>query len=183
MTTKTHFETGAITSFGLGGIYFALKTGKVYEGLDHTTLMTLLNSVMIYAGFTIGAIYPDISDFATPVGEDLGWDQKFQDRGITHTLLNVIGLGIWLLPVFIVPFFSNIEMEWLLILVASIAAGCIHHMILDTLTPDGIAWFYPITKKHISIPLIRGPKSEFIFRILYLVVMIILSVHWNAWNL
>lgn len=179
MTTKTHFETGLATAFGLAGLYFTTKIGNSYSELDHNTLMALLNVVMIWVGVTAGAIYPDISIQNSEVANGMNWEVFFGKRGITHTLVNVVGLGIWFLPAILISHFGNVDMTWLLFLVGSIMIGCVQHMALDSLTPQGIAWLYPLTDKHFNIPLVRGAKSEKLFRIVYFAIMIPIAVHWN----
>jgi len=146
MTARTH-DLAAITALG---IVFVLMPEQVI------TLSTLL--IAVFANL-IGGITPDIDQPTAPfwrnlpVGKYLGkiFDKMLGGhRFISHSILGLALFGYLchLLLVFIHPIMPsvNITIVWWAFMI-----GMFSHLVMDTLTKEGIPWFLPIPVK-IGLP-------------------------------
>lgn len=88
------------------------------------------------------------------------WDGLFDHRQELHTLVNAIGSALPFLLIYGILSIFGLKLPWLLAMGAGMSLGCIWHMIIDTFTPQGIMWLYPLTRKRFSIPLVRSGKTE-----------------------
>ncbi|MFT4144396.1 MAG: metal-dependent hydrolase [Mobilitalea sp.] len=165
MTLKTHFETGIGLSLLLGGMLIQ----KIYfMDISSASKIGILGAILI--GVTAGSVYPDFDRDESNLNEkdlNLRWENKLDHRGVVHTLINAVGVALpFLLLDFMLSKVTSLDLTWIAILGLSMSVGCIWHMILDSLTPDGIMWLYPITRYRFRIPLIKNSATERLFRIL-----------------
>ena len=165
MTLKTHFETGIGLSLLLGGMLIE----KIYfMDISSASKIGILGAILI--GVTAGSVYPDFDRDESNLNEkglNLRWENKLDHRGVVHTLINAVGVALpFLLLDFMFSKVTSLDLTWIAILGLSMSVGCIWHMILDSLTPNGIMWLYPITMHRFRIPLIKNSATERLFRIL-----------------
>lgn len=117
-----HFYTAytVVGSMILAGLYFVPSST---EGFQLATILL---------AFTLGALLPDIDSEESTIGRYFPFISKvIPHRTITHTIWAVmllVGLG-W--------YFDSI-------LVLALAAGYALHILQDSFSKQGIAWFYPI---------------------------------------
>lgn len=111
-----------------------------FTGLSHiffgigTSLMLGLDEPMIVMS-GIGSLFPDIDHPYSLIGRYLPFARLFnlKHRGFTHSLFGlVIFSGI-------VSLFS---IDWGI----GFFIGYLAHLLADSLTPTGVAWFYPVVK-------------------------------------
>lgn len=126
MLARTHFWAGAIT-----GILTGAPANVVISGIS--SLLPDIDHANSWAGRR------------TPV---VSWSIQalFGHRGVMHSLLGAL-LVSWLVPVLAGYLGLSISREVVL-------TGYLSHLALDTLTPGGILWLWPLPWK-IAIPLVR----------------------------
>ena len=142
MTARTH-DLAAITA--LGAVVFL-------EPLRTFTLGTLLMALLFNQ---IGGILPDIDQPTAPFWRDLpigGFFGRVIDktlgghRFITHSILGLALFGFLthLLLVFLHPIIPrvNIGYVWWAFMI-----GMVSHLVMDTLTKEGVPWLLPIPIK------------------------------------
>lgn len=116
----TYLAYSIVGSMILAGLYFVPSSTYGFQ------LATIL------LAFTLGALLPDIDSENSTIGRYFLFISKsIPHRTITHTvwaLALVVGLG-W--------YFESIQ-------VLALAAGYGIHILQDTFSKQGIAWFYPI---------------------------------------
>ena len=142
MTGRTH-DLAAITA--LGAVVFI-------EPLRTVTLATVLLSLLANQ---LGGIAPDIDQPTAPLWKNLPVGKFFGKmidksfgghRFITHSLLGIAIFGFlvhWLL-VFFHPVMPrvNIGYVWWAFII-----GMVSHLIMDTLTKEGVPWLLPLPVK------------------------------------
>lgn len=77
----------------------------------------------------IGSTLPDI-DLILPF---------FKHRGITHSILGVLFVTIWF-KIMLIQIGIVQELE------IAFVAGYLSHLVLDSCTPQGVKWLYPLSK-------------------------------------
>lgn len=144
MTARTH-DLAALNALAI--ISLAASSG------DHKiTLSTLLISLLANQ---IGGITPDIDQPTAPFWRNLpvgGYFGKLIDkmlgghRFLTHS---IVGLGLFaflsnLLLHFLHPIMRSVDIHlvWLAFLV-----GMVSHLVMDTLTKEGVPWLLPLPMK------------------------------------
>lgn len=181
MTLKTHFETGIGLSMLIGGM--------AYQHIDAMNIsdsakLGILGAILI--GITAGSVYPDIDLNGSNLNAEnirLQWESNFDHRGIVHTLVN-IGLTLpFLLLWKVLSILTPFNFTWVAVLGISMVLGCLWHMVLDSLTPKGIMWLYPLTVFRFRIPIIRNYATERIFRIIVTGILVYFAVQIWAVNL
>lgn len=90
---------------------------------------------------TVGALAAD-ADFLLPAG--LGW--PFVHRGITHTL-----------PVAALAVAAALAVDRRL--GAAFGVGYVSHLVVDTTTPTGVPWLYPLTDTSFYLDLVTTGHS------------------------
>ena len=102
----------------------------------------------------IGAMIPD-------------FDLKFgkYHRKIFHNLF-------FLLIVIFIGFYSNLINQTIAII---ISIGFVSHLIMDSLTPSGIMYFWPIEKPKIKGPIKTGSLNEYLVMIILLLIIALIS--------
>lgn len=117
---QTYLAYSLVGSTILAGLYFVPSTTYAFE------LATIL------LAFTLGALLPDIDSEESTIGRYfLLVSKAIPHRTFTHTIWAVavlVGLG-W--------YFDSIQ-------VMALAAGYAIHILQDTFSKQGIAWFYPV---------------------------------------
>lgn len=142
MTARTH-DLAAITALGLVVLAQPLRT---------VTLSTAI--VAIFANL-IGGITPDIDQPTAPFWRNLPVGKYFGrvfdkllggHRFLTHSILGLALFGFamhWLL-IFLQPIMKNVNIDlvWWAFMI-----GMVSHLIMDTLTKEGVPWLLPIPIK------------------------------------
>lgn len=94
-------------------------------------------------------------------------DKLFKHRGFLHSLLAVLLLAFILLG-----FFPKLPKE----IVIATLLGYTSHLVTDALTPQGIAWFYPLEWRSTLLPkllcITTGSLGEMVFFIALVVLYI-----------
>ena len=150
MTGRTH-DMAAFT---------ALSIIVVTHPLPHITLATGL--VAITANL-IGGITPDIDQPTAPFWRNLPvahYFGKFFDRllgghrFLSHSVLGIFlfGMGWHYLLKILTPSFPHLDMD---IIWWSFMIGFVSHLVMDTLTQDGVPWLLPLPFKF-GFPPIRA---------------------------
>lgn len=150
MTRVTHQMIALLSAFWLLTMY-PLSVGPALAILTIIAVM-------------VGALVPDIDQSTANI-----WRQFLGGRvvgrifsafsgghrTITHSLIGVIGIGwvlSWAIHQFIKPvYLPAMENVWMAFMV-----GYVSHLVADTLTDRGVAWFLPIP---ISIKIPPGPEE------------------------
>ena len=146
----------------LGGVAAGLALVHVSGISEPVTL------AYVAAGALVGSLLPDIDHTRSKISNKNIITNTishlvsifFKHRGFLHTpvflaiLFVVIYVGVGMIPVRISAFH----------LAAAILLGALSHLILDSLTPGGIMWLWPFTKKKINFASIKTSSiSERIF--------------------
>ncbi|HEY5442655.1 MAG TPA: metal-dependent hydrolase [Candidatus Saccharimonadales bacterium] len=142
MTARTH-DLAAITALGIVVLAQSLRT---------LSLATMI--VAVFANL-IGGITPDIDQPTAPLWRNLPvgkyFGKLFDDlsgghRFLTHSILGLAIFGFlahWLL-IFLRPIMGsvNIDLVWWAFMI-----GMLSHLIMDTLTKEGVPWLLPVPIK------------------------------------
>lgn len=148
MTARTH-DLAAVTAFGALLIVYPL--GDV-------TLMTLFVALVANQ---FGAIAPDIDQPTAPFWRNISIGKLFGKlagktlgghRFITHSILGLILAGMLMkaLLLFVHPLMMSVNMNlvwW------SFMVGMLSHLIMDSLTKEGVPWLLPLPFKFGMPPL------------------------------
>jgi inner membrane protein len=150
MKARTH-DLAAVTALGV----------VVLSQPEHT--MTLGTAITALLANQMGGIAPDIDQPTAPFWRNLpigGFFGRIVDkllgghRFITHSLLGLILFGLLtrLFLLFVHPIIPNIDIElvWWAFMI-----GMISHLVMDTLTKEGVPWLLPIPIKFGLPPLKR----------------------------
>lgn len=149
MTARTH-DLAAITALGLGALLLPVQ---------RLTLSTVLVALLANQ---IGGIVPDIDQPTAPFWRNLPIGRLFGKafdmligghRFLSHSLLGVSLFGFLanLLLHFLQPIMPSVDVElvWYAFLI-----GVLSHLVMDTLTKEGVPWLLPIPIKF-GIPPIK----------------------------
>lgn len=142
MTARTH-DLAAVTALGAVVLVQPLRT------------VTLATAIVAILANLVGGITPDIDQPTAPfwrnlpVGKYFGklFDQLLGGhRFLTHSLLGLALFGFlvhWLL-VFLHPIMHsvNIDLVWWAFMI-----GILSHLVMDTLTKEGVPWLLPLPLK------------------------------------
>lgn len=142
MTARTH-DLAAFTALGI--VILSQPAQTVTLG---TALIALLAN-------QIGGIVPDIDQPTAPFWRNLPIGRIFGKfagkllgghRFLTHSLLGVALFGFltWLLLNFIHPLMPNVDIQ---IVWIGFIIGMLSHLIMDSLTEEGVPWLLPIPIK------------------------------------
>lgn len=142
MTARTH-DLAAITALGVVVLVTPART------------ITLATAIIAVFANLIGGITPDIDQPTAPlwrnlpVGKYLGkvFDKMLGGhRFITHSIIGLVLFGYLshLLLIFLHPIMTsvNIGLIWWAFII-----GMISHLVMDTLTKEGVPWLLPIPVK------------------------------------
>jgi inner membrane protein len=142
MTARTH-DLAAITALGI-----------VFLSRPEQTITLATAIVSIFANL-IGGVTPDIDQPTAPLWRNLPVGKYFGKafdkllgghRFLTHSILGVALFGLaahWLL-VFLHPIMHSVDsnLVWRAFMI-----GMISHLVMDTLTKEGVPWLLPIPVK------------------------------------
>jgi len=142
MTARTH-DLAAITALGIVVLAQPIRT---------LSLATII--VAVFANL-IGGITPDIDQPTAPLWRNLPVGKYFGrlvddlsggHRFLTHSLLGLALFGFvahWLL-IFLRPIMGSVDIDlvWWAFMI-----GMLSHLIMDTLTKEGVPWLLPIPVK------------------------------------
>jgi inner membrane protein len=142
MTARTH-DLAAITALGIVVLAEPLRT------------VTLATAIIAVFANLIGGITPDIDQPTAPLWRNLPVGKYFGrifdnltggHRFLTHSILGLLLFGFaahWLL-LFLHPIMHsvNIGLVWWAFMI-----GMVSHLIMDTLTKEGVPWLLPIPIK------------------------------------
>ncbi|MBH5319090.1 metal-dependent hydrolase [Paenibacillus sp. GSMTC-2017] len=123
-----------------GGGFAAVLVGLVMkQGFVRNALVSLVGLYLIYHGLSHDQTW------LMGLGLFVGWAPWLAHRGMTHT--------IW-----IIPFWGwigwGLEQELAVNgLAVTAMLGYVSHLVADTLTPSGVKWLYPLTKKSFKLKL------------------------------
>jgi inner membrane protein len=107
------------------------------QGFMRNLLVSLIGAGLIYAGWNF-RLYGLIG-----LGVFVAWAPWLNHRGLTHTVWAVIAWG---------AIARAFEEEWGIPGLMNFAvAGYLSHLLLDTMTPSGVKWLFPISKKSFKI--------------------------------
>jgi inner membrane protein len=142
MIARTH-DVAAITALGI-----------VFLLLPEQTL-TLSTVIIAVLANLIGGVTPDIDQPTAPLWKNLPVGKYFGKlfdklsgghRFITHSLIGVVAISylIYLLLMFLHPIMNsvNIDIVWWAFVI-----GILSHLIMDTLTKEGVPWLLPVPIK------------------------------------
>jgi len=136
MTSRTH-DLAAFT---------ALNLVVIYHGVPQISLATALASIGMCF---LGGLAPDLdnstSDFwkKIPAGSILGKlvDPLFVHRHVSHSILGAVLFGLVLKYIL-----GGTTVVWFAFMI-----GLLSHLIMDTLTTEGVPWLFPLPF-HIGFP-------------------------------
>ncbi|SDX22112.1 metal-dependent hydrolase [Paenibacillus sp. CF384] len=108
------------------------------NGMIRDALVSIIGLGLLYAGYAIG------HHWLMGLGVYVAWVPWLNHRGLTHTVWAVVAWGAigWGLE-------QQLEIEGIAYTAIS---GYLSHLIADTLTPSGVKWLYPLTKKTFKMP-------------------------------
>jgi inner membrane protein len=142
MTARTH-DLAAVTALGIVVLAQPIRT------------VTLATAIVVVFANLIGGITPDIDQPTAPLWRNLPVGHFFGrifdkllggHRFLTHSILGLALFGFlvhWLL-VFLQPIMKNVNigLVWWAFMI-----GMLSHLIMDTLTKEGVPWLLPIPIK------------------------------------
>ena len=100
-------------------------------GLFFVNLLSPSNKILFMALAIFGSIFPDVDNPTSKIGRLIPLGHFFKHRGIVHSLFTMAFLSL-ILSLFTDHFYA-------------FSLGFTAHLIVDSLTPMGIGFFYPFT--------------------------------------
>lgn len=148
----------------IGGICAGIVTSTLLF-MDNPSPTTLISSLLLISGASLGSIMPDIDKSTTKIGKkfllkpiSLYIQKKYGHRTITHSLIvSLIGLS---LLVYSSCMFRGIAYYLYSNLVIGFSIGYMSHLLLDLLTVQGVPLFYPFDKTKYRICKFKTSKHE-----------------------
>jgi inner membrane protein len=142
MTARTH-DLAAVTALGIVVLAQPIRT------------MTLATAIIAVFANLIGGITPDIDQPTAPLWRNLPVGHIFGrvfdkmlggHRFLTHSILGLVLFGLaahWLL-IFLQPIMKNVNIGYVW---WAFMIGMLSHLIMDSLTKEGVPWLLPIPIK------------------------------------
>lgn len=123
-----------------GGSIAAVLIGLVMkQGAIRNALVSIVGLYLIYRGMSHEQLW------LTGLGVFVVWAPWLKHRGMTHT--------VWMLPLWgWLGWGLQVELGIEGVAVAAVL-GYMSHLVADTMTPSGVKWLYPLTKKTFKIRL------------------------------
>lgn len=140
------------------------------------TNQTALPAIALIGSSFAGSLIPDIDEPHSLVGRHVpGFSHAlkviFEHRGAIHTpftmILTTALIYFILKPWCPVEYISAITIGWVV--------GYLSHLILDTITPQGIMWYFPFSKWYTSFQSSRFVTGTGVFATILICVYIMLS--------
>jgi len=120
------------------------------------------NKIVFVAILLIASALPDIDSYKSKLGKKI------------KPISFLINIFLGHRGIFHSPFFLILTSMLIAIINLEIAAaffiGYLSHLVLDSLTPEGVMFFYPFSKKRTKGPIRTGSLFENIFFILLLIL-------------
>lgn len=127
-----------LREIGAAAVAVVLLGLLLREGIIRNSLISLIGITMLIWG------WKEQFWWLIGLGVFVGWAPWLKHRGFTHT---VWALGFWW------AISSGLEAQLGVNGIAWVsAAGYASHLVADTLTPQGVRWFYPFVKKPLKLP-------------------------------
>lgn len=131
---------------------------------------------------SVGAIFPDIDHPNSYIGKRMpvtsnGMRKLFGHRGIVHSLVGAIALTAVVRFLLLTLHLPSEWGTWFLM-------GFIAHLVEDSFSRYGIAWFQPIYNKNIQFGFKQiyyktGGTSEWVIFLIAIAIIIYQIVHWD----
>ena len=118
---KTHLVAGILAGIGIVALENKLGIGNN------------LDKVLLVGGCGIGSLLPDADHPDAPVGKIIPLWIVFKHRTYTHSLFFMIFIVL-----------LGLVLSVNIFLVIGTIIGVFTHLLLDSTTPTGIRWFYPL---------------------------------------
>ena len=148
----------------IGGICTGIIT-SVLLFMDNPSPITLVSSLLLIYGASIGSIAPDIDKSTTKIGKNiflkpisLFIQKKYGHRTITHSL--IVSLVCLSLLIYSSCMFRGLAYYLYSNLVIGFSIGYMSHLLLDFLTVQGIPLFYPFDKTKYRLCRFKTSKHE-----------------------
>lgn len=127
------------------------------------------------AAFFLGVVAPDLDHPKSKPGRvvkpvSVLINMLFGHRGITHSIFGALLFSFAFGYLIQFANLSNSLVYWFF-------AGFLAHLIGDSLTPSGVKWFYPISKKRFRSFIRTGSMMETVF--LGFVISALILIGWN----
>jgi inner membrane protein len=158
-------------------------TGRTHAaiGLSEALAISLIDNNIqpaFLCGILVGCMLPDIDSAGSFISRKLKVNLGFLGhRKILHSIL---GSLIFSLPFVI---FQKYFGPYSLFIAYGLFIGCITHLILDSFTVSGIAWFYPFSKKKIKGKIVTGSIWDTVFLVCGVASIFILAKYISNGNL
>lgn len=163
--------------------YRAHKIGGTCSGIitsallfaENPNALSILSSFLIISGASLGSIMPDIDKPTSKIGRNIFINplskyihKKFGHRTITHSaILSLIFLSMLIGSSYM---FKDIPFYFYSRFTIGFSVGYLSHLLLDSLTVEGIPLFYPFIKQKFRFMKFRTKKHENLVSNLCLIV-------------
>lgn len=170
MNSKTH---------KVGGVCAGVSTISILYSPPYTTSKILLAGTFILGSY-LGSLLPDIDHRKSTAGKKFKAasfvvSKTCGHRGATHSpLVNFLFfIALLLLSAFFGDNVKNFYVEF----IYGAFVGSLSHILLDSLTIEGVPFFYPFNNKKIHLLKLRTGKNEVLIQTIIFILTIILIVY------
>lgn len=170
MNSKTH---------KVGGICAAISTSSILYAPPYTTDKLILAGTFIFGSY-LGSLIPDIDHRKSTIGKKFRTtsyvvSKKCGHRGTTHApIINLLAFSV-LLSVSI--FFDNSIKSMYMDFILGLLVGSLSHILLDSLTIEGVPFFYPFNKKKYHLLKLKTGKNEVLVQTIIFILTLILFLY------
>lgn len=168
MNAKTHKA---------GGICAGVSTVSILSSPPYTTNKILLAGTFIFGSY-LGSLLPDIDHRKSTAGKKFKTasfvvNKTCGHRGATHAPL--INLLLFTVLLSISIFFDNNIKSLYINFIYGMFVGSLSHILLDSLTIEGVPFFYPFNNKKYHLLKLKTGKNEVLIQtIIYLLTMVLI---------
>ena len=138
------------------------------------TFFPFASTFLNFCSFMLGVVAPDVDTEHSKVGKRVIISKLirifFGHRGAIHSFLGAVLLSLILIFVLRFVNLPDSLAIWFFI-------GYLSHLLTDSLTPQGIRWFYPFSKKKFRFFIRTGSTLETLFS--FAVVGLLVLIGWN----
>lgn len=170
MNSKTH---------KVGGICAAISTSSILYAPPYTIDKLILTGTFIFGSY-LGSLIPDIDHRKSTIGKKFRTtsyvvSKKCGHRGTTHApLVNLLSFAV-LLSISI--FFDNSIKNMYIDFIFGLLIGSLSHILLDSLTIEGVPFFYPFDKKKYHLLKLRTGKNEVLVQTIIFLLTLMLFLY------